>query len=427
MNRKYMFLSFFMAALFISASMFAAMTSAEDYSYQSEANHVNTLRTSYNDEYCSVFTTDKDTITADGVYKGDSVVEFNVTQCSSYKTSVKLDSGEGGRYHAEFTAVPRQSSATIQLVMQSGTTLNYRVEHDGSGWFFCDNGLGEQLMKKLESPIEITTVANAYYVSGAADPDEIRRTLNTVRETADKVCENAAGDYEKARLIARWVAENIYYDIDARDGGVSVDTIAIARVLETKRTVCGGFANLYCAMLESQGIKAVNIKGGVAGAGGVTYATLPTGVENHEFTAFYYNEEQRWVLVDSCWDTTNRYENGEYKLGVQDEQYFDITPLALSMNHRGDKAEQRHYFDSLVFLEEYLSTSAETTAGEAEEVPAEATAVTDEKTNENAEQNPPAQPDTVDNGGIILYIIIGIISVGIIAAAIFIIKAKRKD
>lgn len=424
MNRKSIMM-FFMAAVFLGTTVFAVLSSAEDYSYQSETAHTNTMRTSYNEEYYTIFKTDRDTIIADGVYKDDVVTDFQVTQCSTYATKMTLEAGEGGKYHAEFTAVPRQKNALIKIILQSGTTLSYRVEYNDSGWFFCDNGLGEQLMEKLKKPTEITNVANAYYVSEAADPDEIESTLELVTATADEICKDAQNDYQKARLIAKWVAENIYYDLDARENGVSVGTIAIANVMRDKRTVCGGFANLYCAMLESQGIRAVNIKGGVTSSD-IPYGELAEGPENHEFTAFYYDDEQRWVIVDSCWDTSNVYQKSEYIKGTQDEQYFDITPLALSLNHRGDKVEQRHYFDSLVFLEEYQSTAAYETTAETQVTPEE-TEVTDSTGKEEKQEEVAVPENKGEDNPTVLYIVIGIISVGIIATVIFIINLKRKE
>ena len=132
---------------------------------------------------------------------------------------------------------------------------------------------------------------------------------------------------------------------------VTNETVALCNVLETHRTVCAGYANIYSALLEAAGIQSVNLKGSTTTAG-VTYEEFDTGVENHEWVAFWYPNENRWVYTDCTWDSGQYYEKGMYFDAPNKKKFFDITPLALTLDHRIDRAEQRFYFEALSFFEE---------------------------------------------------------------------------
>ena len=127
--------------------------------------------------------------------------------------------------------------------------------------------------------------------------------------------------------------------------------------------------------------------------------------------------DNRWVIVDSCWNTRNAFRDGEYIIGSKDEQYFDITPFALSLNHRADKIEERHYFNAL----EYISDIPEVTTTEQTSVETTTTTATTSTTQGTTTM----KTDTPKEDNTLLYIVIGIISVGIIAAVIFLINARK--
>ena len=54
---------------------------------------------------------------------------------------------------------------------------------------------------------------------------------------------------------------------------------------------------------------------------------------NHAWNEAYV--DGRWVIVDTTWDSFNRYENGErIKSEKNSRLYFDANPEAFSQNHK---------------------------------------------------------------------------------------------
>ena len=98
-------------------------------------------------------------------------------------------------------------------------------------------------------------------------------------------------------------------------------------------------------MAESAGIDAVNTKGGIYNDS-VKYADFLGGIQNHEWAAFFWEKEERWVWADSCWDGSGNYKAGIYYDAKPKYMYFDINDTAFSLNHRADKAERRRYFEA---------------------------------------------------------------------------------
>ncbi len=306
------------------------------------------LVTSYNpDNSCTMEISDG-TLTVAGKYTSDTVERIFLTTDSS--TDATLSVSDNG----EFTAkLPLDSIPTlfdesyIIIALSSGAQMRYRVQYD-EGWYFPDNGIKEQNASVPQNAYETVSAAWASYVSDELDRQTVADTLEQIQALSDEITDGMTDDYQKMMALARWTSENIYYDEDARDNSVTISTICLKNVLRDHRTVCGGFANLYCALLEAQGIKAVNIKGSVA-SGGYTYEGLHDSPQNHEWAAVWL--DGRWIYMDVVWNTGNFYANGEYHQGKVDDQYSDITPFALSFDHRADRAEVRHYFRALEYFD----------------------------------------------------------------------------
>lgn len=135
-----------------------------------------------------------------------------------------------------------------------------------------------------------------------------------VIKTAQKVTEGLTDDYAKAKAIFYWVADNIHYDIDARFA--TWNTYAVAReVLQYKRTVCEGFADLTVAMAQAVGLPAKKI-----------YGTLGSilGTGEHAWTEIYAGG--RWITMDASSGSSKGYVDGQYLdygYSVKDE-YFDM-------------------------------------------------------------------------------------------------------
>lgn len=299
-----------------------------------------------------------DTIIVEGKFTAEKAVDVAI---SGIPTSSYTFDASGNSFTSEMDCVsPETGIYNLYIYLSSKHVLSYLVGYDG-GWYIPDNGLTASNAEKLENVKQAAPLAAAYYISPGGDKAEIKETMEEIKTIADNVCENVQDDYQKAYLLNRWVADNIYYDHDAAETDVSIETVALCNVIKYRRTTCAGFANLYCALLEAEGIRSVNLKG-AAVAGEITYETLTTGRENHEFSAFWYEDQNRWAYVDSCWSGAGDYINGRYIEGKAYDKYFDITGEAFAMNHRVDKAEERFYTKALAAVEasegtEILQTS----------------------------------------------------------------------
>jgi len=158
------------------------------------------------------------------------------------------------------------------------------------------------------------------YMVNSDDADTINLALSI---TAD-----ITSDYEKVRAIHDWVAENIWYDIDSQITGST-------HVLNTRRTVCHGYANLTAALLRAAGIPSKVVSGfalGVSGSPADFYNVSET-TANHAWNEAY--ADSRWIIIDTTWDSNNKYANGVYsKQAACKQDYFDISLADISKDHR---------------------------------------------------------------------------------------------
>lgn len=405
--------------IFAAAVMFAATAYSEDYT--EPPGRTNLLRTSDTEDNYSVIEAAGNKIEARGKYTDTKIRKMFIKGMEDASGSYSLNAQKDGTYDASLTVTPEPGAYILLLKTDSDMVMQYRVFYDGSGWYFPLNGLEKSNRDVFEHIYEAPSEAAALYLSPSADAAEINTALEQIKALTESVTEGIDDDYEKARAISRFVAGTIFYDEDARESNVDINTIALYNVLRSERTTCAGFANLFCAMAEAAGIDAVNIKGGVI-TDSMPYDTLVNGVQNHEFAAFYYEKGSRWVWVDPCWDGSGVYKNGEFNNIKTRPMFFDISDEAFAHSHRADKAERRSYFSAKTETApigggdaEAGETAAETEAPEA----AEETDTADTSVNDLTETD----PNSIKNAdGTVIYVIIAVLAAGVIAAAVILIK-----
>lgn len=417
--RIFIIILVFTAAFFLSALKIGAD--------EPVSGRKNFLRTSYNPDYYSLFEINGDMLYARGKYTDDRIKKIFFAgledETGSYKMSVKGD----GSYEAEISLPSGYSYISVCITLSSGAAFGYRINYS-NGWFFPDNGLSEKNKTVFDNITEASPESTGYYLSPDAEAGEITAVLEQIKRISDSVTDGLETDYEKARALSVYVAKHFYYDHDARASSVTEENIALSEVLRTARTVCTGFADLYCALLQAQDIDAVNIKGGSTG-GEIEYENLTDGVQNHEFTAFYYEAEQRWVWVDCCWNGSGDYENGEFIEDNAHEKYFDISDEALALDHRADYAQRRSFFKAVPaadtqiltdITEESLPETAETTSKESVLTEPTTTAVPEETAEEQKATPAPEEDNTV------LVIIAALLGAAVTGMGIFIIIRLKK-
>lgn len=341
-------ISILLAALFFFLTLLSAAVPSHA-AYLDETGNLSRLVTSNYKNAYAVIDVSGDDIKISGVYKEDLPISVEVVGADETKNYMHTESD--GRFTAEITAKPFEDGYyDLKIAFESRLIFRYILKYKG-GWSVPDNGIAEANEKKLQNIVTTVPMAAAYYLSVEADRDEIEETLSELQGIVDEVCGDETDDYLKAKALILWIGENIYYDLDAAETSVTMDTVAVHNVLERRRTTCAGFANTFSAMLEIAGIRSVNLKG-AAVAGEIDYPDLPTGTENHEFSAFWYEAESRWVYCDACWTSNGRYLDGEYNSEITNgTKFFDVTAQAFALNHRADKAEERFYTQALAAVD----------------------------------------------------------------------------
>jgi transglutaminase/protease-like cytokinesis protein 3 len=151
---------------------------------------------------------------------------------------------------------------------------------------------------------------------------------NSVRELANLLSQHANTDLEKARLIYTWITHNIAYDsaaLFALKSGVYPD-VRVENVLNRRKTICSGYANLYQKIADAMGLKSVIVLGY---ARGLDYIVGENQQINHAWNAVKIDE--KWYLIDTTWGAgkvTNNTFNQEFN-----PLYFATPPDELIYSH----------------------------------------------------------------------------------------------
>jgi hypothetical protein len=151
--------------------------------------------------------------------------------------------------------------------------------------------------------------------------------IKTLAAQLNKV---AKTDYERARIIFAWVARNIRYN-DAGYNSGNFGNQQVEVVLQTRTSVCDGYARLYKALGEAMGLKVETVSGYAKGFGytpGKHFATT-----NHAWNTVYLNG--CWRLLDVTWGAgSGKNVNGKLKTEFKYSPYwFDTDPHEFIFTH----------------------------------------------------------------------------------------------
>ena len=117
-------------------------------------------------------------------------------------------------------------------------------------------------------------------------------------------------DYEKAKPISLWIANNIYYDTETATGLASRSQES-QDVLDNKLAMCDGYANLTRDMLNSVGIPCIYVLNRIK-------LSVP-----HAWNEMYI--DGRWITIDNTYSSSLSYKDGQYSGStVSDLRFFDV-------------------------------------------------------------------------------------------------------
>jgi hypothetical protein len=158
-----------------------------------------------------------------------------------------------------------------------------------------------------------------------ATPQEKTADVGTL---AAHLSAGAKTDLDKARVIYRWIAENVKYDADALFASRRIDG-SPAAVLKTRSAVCEGYARLYKALADAMGLECEIVSGHAKGVGYAPGQPVPEA-SNHAWNAVKI--DGRWRLVDSTWGAGHL--DGRQFVSRFTEHYFLTPPEQMIFTHR---------------------------------------------------------------------------------------------
>lgn len=212
-----------------------------------------------------------------------------------------------------------------------GKALTVRVQ--GGEGFLLESKVYDLNRATYESN-RTDTVALSYYKKASVD---IQSDHPEIIKLANQITEGKTDDYTKAQAIHDWVCANIWYDWDAYlSNGPYGDTSALG-TLQSKKSVCQGYASITAALLRAANIPAKLVSGYAlgAGTGGSWNDELAISSDtNHAWNEAYING--RWIIIDTTWDSDNMFEAGKFSEfnGLYSYKYFDSTLESFSTDHK---------------------------------------------------------------------------------------------
>lgn len=174
-------------------------------------------------------------------------------------------------------------------------------------------------------------------------------TDESIIALSNEICQGLTDDYEKLYAINKWVVENIYYDYDYYYGNKSTTTLTTKDILESKMSVCEGYATVMQDLISAQGIICMKVSGlalGISQNSEWDDENASVTTTNHAWNEAYLASEDRWVIMDSTWDSSNKYINGEYTSGYDACKYFDISIIPFSQDHKIIRTEKGDFYNA---------------------------------------------------------------------------------
>ena len=145
---------------------------------------------------------------------------------------------------------------------------------------------------------ENSYIKDEYLKSGLSSKDQQR-----IKDLAESITQGISSDYDKVKAISTWVSDNIYYNWDGYLKGKYGKNDAIS-VLDSKKSVCAGYANLTDALIKSINIPCKVVNGfalGVSTSG--SWENTKHTRSNHAWNEAYV--DGRWIIIDTTWNSRN--------------------------------------------------------------------------------------------------------------------------
>lgn len=290
---------------------------------QSVSNGLTHLRTSYSENDYLDLSLSGSTLTVSGRIVADGLRQIQVTLGSGAGNTVSVGSG------AYF-------SIQLKLTFSGSKPLGVYTNRGGGSTFSSytyDRIYIQQTAGGYQIMPSLILEQNQQYNESYVYPQSLleQEVPDTVAAMSDQIVGSETDPYTQVFLLHQWVAKNISYDYTMLSGAPRVTDSA--GVLELRRSVCQGYAELLRDLILAQGIPAMTCTNDALYG---SYALTTSGGESHAHTEAYVNG--RWVVMDPTWDSRNKYYGAASSSNKQESPngyfYFDITPEAFALDHK---------------------------------------------------------------------------------------------
>lgn len=222
---------------------------------------------------------------------------------------------------------------TINVYMNDKEYGSYQGIHIDIAMYKAKSGIVFENSPIYEDNLVYLSQKNKVSSSDLSLDSFSQKNKTRLLELARSITKDKETDYHKTLAVSEWVSQNIYYDLDAFNAGTFGKTDAIG-TLDERRSICQGYAALTTGLLRSIGIPTKLVFGYALGVdpGSDTWERADHRKPNHVWNEVFV--EGRWIIVDTTWNSKNRYEKGKYIEGNAIYSYFDPTVKAFSSTHK---------------------------------------------------------------------------------------------
>ncbi|XP_062977701.1 kyphoscoliosis peptidase-like [Elgaria multicarinata webbii] len=171
---------------------------------------------------------------------------------------------------------------------------------------------------------------------------------DSMKNLVNVLLQKARSDLEKLRAIWIWTCYHIAYDVEGYHN-LANSSCEPADVFQSRKSVCGGYANLFEQMCSLAGIQCKCLSGFSKG-----YSYKPgkvfKGDSDHAWNAVYL--DGRWHLLDSTWGS-GHVDDSCRKFTFKYDEFYFLTHPALFINAHFPEDEKWQLLKPTLTLQQY--------------------------------------------------------------------------
>jgi len=152
-----------------------------------------------------------------------------------------------------------EDKLTYENIVSFINSFNFRITSLKS--------LTQEFITEFNGPVvkgDVNSLDKNRFAEIDAKALQVEYSGNSTSELANLLSQYATTEEEKARIIYTWITHNIAYDVVSLNTFMNYNIypdVSVKTVLNTRQTICSGYANLYQQLAKNMGLKSVIIIG----------------------------------------------------------------------------------------------------------------------------------------------------------------------